>query len=97
MQVTEVWCTNLHCSRGTVGKAVADFLKYVTGTSFITKHTVMRHLESKVHHMGVEFDKLAETPLGQVLKTGQKRLGDESYPRQGPVASKTSHLYTAKN
>lgn len=45
--------------------------------------------------MSVIFEKLAETPLGQSLKTGQKCLGDETYqsesnPRQGQVASTTT-------
>ena len=40
------------------GRSAKEILKYITGTDFVTKYTVMRHFESKSHLVALEYEKL---------------------------------------
>ena len=40
------------------GRSADEILKYITGTDFVTKYTVMRHFESKSHLVALEYEKL---------------------------------------
>jgi len=59
-QVTDVWCKT--CARHIKlilrdsrirGQAKVDAQRYVTGTTFVTKHSVVRHLSSQAHKIGL--------------------------------------------
>jgi hypothetical protein len=63
-QVTLVWCKwcAKHADKlrgGMQGQALNDFEKYVQGSEFVTKHTVVRHItQSNVHKKAVELEQL---------------------------------------
>ena len=62
--VERIWCKlcakhDRKVSASLRGKALVDFHKYVEGTKFVSKHTVMRHIKnSSAHLAAVEFEKL---------------------------------------
>ena len=61
--VVEIWCKTCtkHCHKiesSLRGHAVNGIRRYVTGTRFVTKHTVLRHLQSKAQAAGQNFESL---------------------------------------
>lgn len=63
--VTNVWCKlcarhadNIKKDPRIRGQALTDIDKYIIGTNFITKHSVTRHLGSKSHAVGIEYEEL---------------------------------------
>lgn len=63
--VTKVWCKL--CAKHSFkilgklrGQAQIDFMKYVDGSEFVSRHTVFRHINnSAAHNSAVELEKLA--------------------------------------
>ncbi|KAK6192681.1 hypothetical protein SNE40_004112 [Patella caerulea] len=66
--VINIWCKicarhheKISRSQHLRGKTLTEFEKYVVGTTFISKHTVFRHLNSKTHKAAIYFEKLLGT------------------------------------
>lgn len=96
-KVVKIWCKvcakhahKVRCSLR--GKALHDFERYVQGTEFITKHTVMRHIsDSSAHKTAAELEKLS-------LDTSTSRPASESgaVPATSTrVASKQPNIFTS--
>jgi hypothetical protein len=51
------------------GQALKDANQYIEGTNYVSKHTVERHFESKVHKNAMDFEKL-EKQAGATTGSG---------------------------
>ena len=66
--VTKVWCKlcakhSLKIRSEVRGQAACDIDQYITGTNYVSKHTIQRHLHSKVHATAEELERLQHGSL----------------------------------
>ena len=61
--VNFVWCkvcarneAVIRADKSCRGEAAEAMLKYVKGTNYVTKHTVMRHFDGKAHKIAVDHE-----------------------------------------
>ena len=91
--VTEVWCKlcarhaeKIKLDSRIKGKILSEVDRYVTGSKFVTKWTVLRHLESVQHKVAMEQEQLAGPSMTspdviELPESQAKKMSDKKQPR----------------